>query len=237
VKAHRGEFANEEADIWADKAVSGKDVPTEWHDRTNWAVFTWQEPRRKGVTVSYEHWNIVVRKAIRRGSAEEEVRKHRDRVTGAWKKISKHRRQVDVSYDPSMVTALQHGKWMDEEGFKKTCIKEKKKRGGIHQPLYGTRVADFMLRQDAGKFMLGKYLSDKKIPWQRRRRLGMAVVWNTPTASFLSKRARCITVSHFGEHKRLHLESSKRNYYIIFLQAILKAIFTRQDAISRVSPV
>jgi len=24
-----------------------------------------------------------------------------------------------------------------------------------------------------------------------------------------------ITVSHFGEHKRLHLESSKRNYYII----------------------
>jgi len=75
-----------------------------------------------------------------------------------------------------MVTALQHGKWMDEEGFKKTCIKEKKKRGGIHQPLYGTRVADFMLRQDAGKFMLGKYLSDKKIPWQRRRRLGMAVV-------------------------------------------------------------
>jgi len=73
-----------------------------------------------------------MRKAIRRGSAEEEVRKHRDRVTGAWKRISKQRRRV--SYDPSMVTALQHG----EEGFKKTCIKEKKKRGDIHQPFYGT---------------------------------------------------------------------------------------------------
>ena len=35
-------------------AISGKDVPTEWHDRTNRAVFTWQEPRRKGGTVSYE---------------------------------------------------------------------------------------------------------------------------------------------------------------------------------------
>jgi len=35
VKAHRGEPANEEADIQADKAISGKDVPTEWHDRTN----------------------------------------------------------------------------------------------------------------------------------------------------------------------------------------------------------
>jgi len=29
VKAHRGEPANEEADIQADKAISGKDVPTE----------------------------------------------------------------------------------------------------------------------------------------------------------------------------------------------------------------
>ena len=97
-----------------------------------------------------------------RGSAEEEVRKHRDRVTGAWKQISIQRRRVDVSYDPIMGTALLHGTWMDEGGFKKTCIKEKKKRGDIHQPFYGTWVANFMLRQDAGRFMLGKYLSDKK---------------------------------------------------------------------------
>jgi len=68
-------------------------------------------------------------------------------------------------YDPSMVTAPQHGTWMDEEGFKKTCIREKEKKGDIHHPFYGTWVADFMLRQHAGRFMLGKYLSDKKIPW------------------------------------------------------------------------
>jgi len=99
---------------------------------------------------------------IRQGSAaEEEVRKHRDRVTGAWKQIRNRRRRVDVSYDPSIVTALQHGTWMDEEGFKRTCIKENKKRGGIHQPFYGTWVADFMLRQDAGRFMLWKYVTDK----------------------------------------------------------------------------
>jgi len=88
------------------------------------AVFTWQEPRWKGGTVSYEDrklmWNSRVRKPIRRVSAEEEVRKHRDRVTGAWKQIIKQRLRVDVSYDPSMVTALWHGTWMDEESFKKT---------------------------------------------------------------------------------------------------------------------
>ena len=70
-----------------------------------------------------------------------------------------------------MVTAIWHGTWMDEESFKKTCIKEKGKGGGTHQPqaFYGTWVVDFMLRQDAGRFMLGKYLSDKKISWKRRR--------------------------------------------------------------------
>jgi len=79
---------------------------------------------------------------------------------------------------------------MDEKGFKKTFIREKKKRGGIHQPLYGTWIEDFMLRQDSGRFMLGKYLSDKKIPWQRRRRLGMAVAGNTLTASLLTKMSK-----------------------------------------------
>jgi len=39
-KAHRGEPANEEADIEADQAISGKEVSTEWHDKTNRAVFT-----------------------------------------------------------------------------------------------------------------------------------------------------------------------------------------------------
>jgi len=128
-----------------------------------------------------------VLKAIIRGSAEEEVRKHRDRLTGAWKQISQQRQRVDVSYDPSMVTTLQHGTWMDEQGFKKTCIKEKKKRRDIHQPFYCTCVADFMLRQDAGRFMLGKYLSDKKIPWCQSRQLGMEVTRNMTTASFLTK--------------------------------------------------
>ena len=106
--------------------------------------------------MSYEDrkstWNSGMRKAIRRGSAEEEVRKHRDRVTGAWKQTSKQRRRVDVRYDLSMKTALQHGTWKDEEGFEKTCIREKEKRGDVHQPFYGTWVADFMLRQDAGRF-------------------------------------------------------------------------------------
>ena len=47
VKVHRGEPADEEANIQADKAISSKDVPAERHDK-------WQEPRWTGSTVSYE---------------------------------------------------------------------------------------------------------------------------------------------------------------------------------------
>ena len=51
-----------------------------------------------------------------------------------------------------MVMALRHDTWMHDEKFTKTCIKEKEKKGDIYQPFYGTWVADFMLRQDAGRF-------------------------------------------------------------------------------------
>jgi len=100
MKAHRGEPTKEEADIQANKAISSKIVIKKWHNRTNSEVFTWQEPRRKGGKVSDEDrkstWNSGVWKAIGRGFAEEEVRKHRDRVTGAWKQMSKQRRRVDM---------------------------------------------------------------------------------------------------------------------------------------------
>jgi len=120
VKVHQGEPANEEADIQADKAGSSKVDPTEWRDRKTSSL---QMARvSKGGTMSYEDqkstWNSGVWKAIRRISAEEEVRKHRDRVTGVWKQISKQRRRLDVSYDPSMVTVLRHGTWMDGKIFK-----------------------------------------------------------------------------------------------------------------------
>jgi len=61
--------------------------------------------------------------------------------------------------------------WM-RKNSKRLVSRRRKKRGGIHQPLYGTWAAVFMLRQDEGRFsMLEKYLSDKKIPWKQRRRL------------------------------------------------------------------
>ena len=64
VKAHRGEPANEGADILAaDKAISDMKVSKEWCQRTT--------------------FNNSVMDAIRRGAAENEVQKHEEKLTGA----------------------------------------------------------------------------------------------------------------------------------------------------------
>jgi len=43
-------------------------------------------------------------------------------------------------------------------------------------------------------------------------------------------------VSTFGEYQKLHLESSKQNYYIISLRVIIKAIFTSLPPLARSKP-
>ena len=54
---------------------------------------------------------------------------------------------------------------------------------------------------------------------------------HTRTHKEKERKRRCndnqqTTVTHFGENRRLHLESSKQNYYIISLWVVIKAIFT-----------
>jgi len=97
VKAHRGEPANERADILADKAISDPKVGKEWCQRTNRAVFTWEKPCREAGKVTYHDrhstFNDGVRDAIRRGAAENEVQNHEEKLTGAWRQMSTLRRR------------------------------------------------------------------------------------------------------------------------------------------------
>jgi len=80
---------------------------------------------------------------------------------------------------------MVHG-WMRRVSKRPVSRRGKKGEASISLSK-GKWVVDFMLRQDAERFMLGKDLSDKKMPWHRRRRLGMVVAGKTPTASFLTK--------------------------------------------------
>ena len=96
VKAHRGEPANEGADILADKAISDPKVGKERCQRTNRAVFTCRKPCREARKVTYQDrhstFNNSMRDAIRRGAAEDEVPKHEEKLTCAWRQMSTLRR-------------------------------------------------------------------------------------------------------------------------------------------------
>jgi len=85
--------------ILADKAVSDPKVSKEWCQRTNRAVFMWKKPCRKAGKVTYQDrhstCNDSVRDAIRRGPAENEVQKHEEKLTGAWRQMSTLRRRYE----------------------------------------------------------------------------------------------------------------------------------------------
>jgi len=91
VKTHRGEPANEGADIVTDEAISNP-IGKELCEQTNRAVFTWKKPCRQAgkVTCQDRHstFNDGVRDAIWRGRAECEVQKHEEKLTGACRQMS-----------------------------------------------------------------------------------------------------------------------------------------------------
>ena len=92
VKAHRGESANEGANILADKAISDAKARKEWCQRANRAVFTWRKPCQEAGKVTYQDFRLTfnnsARDAIRRGAAENEVQKHEEKLTGVCRQMS-----------------------------------------------------------------------------------------------------------------------------------------------------
>jgi len=164
VKAHRGELANEGADILADKAFSDPKVGKEWCQRSNRAVFRWRKPCCEAGKVTYQDRHSTfknsVRDAIRRGAAENEVQKHEEKLTGAWRQMNTlrrryktwckgddiedctHKQRYEESYQ-SMVKVLQQNTWIDDRKLLKSCVRARAEQGNINHPAYGTWTADF----------------------------------------------------------------------------------------------
>ena len=61
VKVHRGESANEGANILADKAVSDLKVGKDWCQRTNRAAFKWKKLCREAGKVTYQDRHSILR--------------------------------------------------------------------------------------------------------------------------------------------------------------------------------
>ena len=149
-------------------------------------------------------FNNSVRDAIRRGAAENEVQNHEERLTGAWRQVSTlrrryerwckgdgiedctHRQQYEASYH-SMVKVLQQNTQIDDRKFWKSCLRARAEEGNINYPAYSTWMADFILRQNESRAILGKYLNDLRVPWRHKRREMMVIAGIIPVAKQLAK--------------------------------------------------
>ena len=97
--------------------------------------------------------------------AENEVQKHEEKLTGAWRQMSTLRRRYEkwckgddiqdcthkqryVESYQSMVKVLQQNTWIDDRKFLKSCVRGRAEQGNINHPAYGTWTSDFMLRQN-----------------------------------------------------------------------------------------
>ena len=204
VKAHQGGPANKGADIQADKAISDPKIGKQWCQRTNRAVFTWKNLCCEAGKVTYQDHHSAfdnsVSDAIRRRAAENEVPKHNERLTGAWRQMSTlrrryakwckgddivdctHMQRYEASYQ-SMVKVMQQKTWIDDKKFLKSCVRARAEQGNINHPAYGTST----LRQNESRAFLRKYLNDPRVPWRHRRQELMAIAGIIPVAKWLAK--------------------------------------------------
>jgi len=99
VKAHRGEPAKEGADNLVDKAISDPQVEEKWCQRTSRVVFTCRKPCSGVGKVTYQDrhstFHTSVMDATQTGAAENEVQKHEEKLTGAWRQMSTLRQRYE----------------------------------------------------------------------------------------------------------------------------------------------
>jgi len=56
-----------------------------------------------------------------------------------------------------MVKVLQQNTWIDDRNVLKSCVRARAEQDKINHPAYDTWTADFLLRQNESRELLGKH--------------------------------------------------------------------------------
>ena len=82
--------------------------------------------------------------------------------------------------------ASKSGRFKDEQGWGKKCFEDLDQRR-MGRPATRTWSTDFLLREGSGRVEIGKWMTNKAIPWRRRRRLLQVVTGTFPCGQQMMK--------------------------------------------------
>ena len=205
VKAHRSEPLNESAD---DEAARGTQLPADemkWNDRTARLMYSWKSsagisrraPFQRSVRMALRQKGglLVYHEAMQAGRRKWA----QDHWRGPWLN--------GTSVQASSVQDLQRSWWLtNQERDELLTDLNRKARGPPGQgqgntPATSSWAVDFLTRRGESRKAIHTWLTDRKIPWQRRRRLIQVMANCFPTGSYLAL---------IGQRKSAHCELCQR---------------------------
>jgi ribonuclease HI len=193
VKSHRGEPINERADTLAEEGRTISDDDKRWDDRTDRMTFEVQ----KGDTTVRSVWTNSVRNAFRKQAGWAKLQKVRATAATHWTaRVWYRHNQRWLQASKEGAEASKSGSFKDERTWGRKCFEDLDQRR-MGRPATSTWSTDFLLREGSSREEIGKWLKNKSIPWQRRRRLLQVVTGTFPCGQQLVKygykeKAECI---------------------------------------------
>jgi ribonuclease HI len=193
VKSHRGEPINERADTLAEEGRTISDDDKRWDDRTDRMTFEVQ----KGDTTVRSVWTNSVRNAFRKQAGWAKLQKVRATAATHWTaRVWYRHNQRWLQASKEGAEASKSGSFKDERTWGRKCFEDLDQRR-MGRPATSTWSTDFLLREGTSREEIGKWLKNKSIPWQRRRRLLQVVTGTFPCGQQLVKygykeKAECI---------------------------------------------
>jgi len=142
---------------------------------------------QKGDTTVRSVWTNSVRNALRKQAGWAKLQKVRARAATHWTaRVWYRHNQRWLQASKEGAEASKSGSFKDERAWGRKCFQDlDQKRMG--RPATSTWSTDFLLREGSSREEIGKWLKNKSIPWQRRRRLLQVVTGTFPCGQQLVK--------------------------------------------------
>jgi ribonuclease HI len=217
---------NERAGTLAEKGREMSDDYKRWDDRTDRMTFG----VRKGDTTVRSVWTNTVRNAFRKQAGWAKLQEARAAAAKHWtERVWYRHNQHWLQASREGTEASKSGSFKDEREWGKKCFEDLDQRR-MGRPVTRTWSTDFLLREGSSREEIRKWLKNKSIPWQRRRRLLQVVTGTFPCGQQMVKygykgTAECTLC------KKAHAESGSS--WNRELQRRQLAIFRVRDALDK----